>query len=309
MSLMRQVLLAGSTNPWLRRQAMQRAFVRRSVTKFMPGERFDDAMRAAQAQATQGISAIFTQLGENIDDAEEAEAVTAHYLHVLDRIGESGLDAQIAIKPTQLGLDVDLHLCQRNLDRLLDRAEQVKTLVWLDMESSPYVDPTLELFRRLRQRTSRVGVALQAYLRRTPADIEALLPLGPAIRLVKGAYLEPPSVALPSKREVDEAFFHLSSRMMADDAQRLGTLLHIATHDPRLISRLTGEVERRQLARPTYEFVMLYGIQGDEQVRLARAGQPVRVLIGYGEYWFPWYMRRLAERPANVLFVVKNLFS
>jgi proline dehydrogenase len=307
--LMRKLLLAGSTSPWLRAQATRRGFVRRSVTKFMPGERFEDALAAAVAQARDGIRTIFTQLGENLTRAEEAEAVTQHYLDVLDRISAAPVDGHISVKPTQLGLDFDVGLCQRNLDRLISRAEARQNFVWLDMESSPYVDPTLALFRGTRERSSRIGVALQAYLHRTPSDVEQLLPLGPAIRLVKGAYLEPPSVAFPRKRDVDEAFYQLSCRMLSDEAQRTGTLLHIATHDGRLAERLLAYIDQTRVPATAYEFAMLYGIQREQQLRLARASRPLRVLISYGEHWFAWYMRRLAERPANVVFVVRNLFS
>lgn len=182
-------------------------------------------------------------------------------------------------------------------------------MVWLDMESSPYVDPTLELFRTTRTRSSCIGIALQAYLHRTPTDVEALLPLGSAIRLVKGAYLEPAAVALPRKQDVDEAFYRLSCRMLSDEARRAGTLLHIATHDITLGQRLLDHIDATHVPRQAYEFAMLYGIQREQQLRLARASRPLRVLIAYGEHWFPWYMRRLAERPANVMFVARNLFS
>ena len=196
---MRKLLLAGSTNPWLREKATKTAFVRRSVSRFMPGEQIDDALRAARELKPQGITTILTKLGENLTGVEEAEDVTQHYLDVLDRVANSGLDAHISIKPTQLGLDLDRALCERNLDRLIERAEARNNFVWIDMESSPYVDPTLELYRRARNSTARVGIALQAYLYRTEKDVESLIPLGAAIRIVKGAYLEPPDVAFPKK--------------------------------------------------------------------------------------------------------------
>ena len=309
MSLMRKVLLAGSTSPWLRSQATRRTFVRRSVSRFMPGERMEDALAAASQLAPEGITTILTHLGENLTRVEEAEEVTRHYLTLLDRVKESGLDAQISIKPTQLGLDLDRELCRRNLDRLIDRAQATNNFVWIDMESSPYVEPTLALFRAARARGSNVGIALQTYLRRTAADVEALLPLGCAIRLVKGAYLEPAEVAFPSKKDVDENFYALSCRLLSPDARQRGTLLHIGTHDAALVSRLEGFIQQNQVPASAYEFAMLYGIQRPLQRRLASAGRRLRVLISYGEYWFPWYMRRLAERPANMMFVVKNMFS
>ena len=309
MSLARKILLAASTNAWLRERAMRTAFVRRSVSTFMPGERLEDAMAAAASQQKSGIGTIFTRLGENVTRLDEAEAVTLHYLDVLDRVQGAGLRAQISVKPTQLGLDLDREICFRNLQRLVDCADERGNFVWIDMESSPYVDPTLDLFRRTRARSPRVGIALQAYLYRTAKDVEELIPLGSAIRLVKGAYLEPSSIAFPKKADVDENYYTLSCRMLQADAQKAGGLLHIATHDPALADRLAAFVDRQRVPASAYEYAMLYGIQRSLQERLVRDGRPLRVLIAYGEYWFPWYMRRLAERPANVWFVVKNLFA
>lgn len=307
MSLARKLLLAASTNAWLREHATRTAFVRRSVSTFMPGERLDDAMAAARAQQALGIGTIFTKLGENLTRAEDADAVTRHYLDALDKVTDAGLNAQISVKPTQLGLDLDAELCFRNLQRLVDRAGERGNFVWIDMESSPYVDPTLDLFRRTRARSSLVGIALQAYLYRTERDIEELLPLGSAIRLVKGAYLEPPAIAFPKKADVDENYFTLSCRLLSDAAHRAGTLLHIATHDPKLADRLATFIDEHRVPASAYEYAMLYGIQRPLQQQLVAAGRPLRVLIAYGEYWFPWYMRRLAERPANVWFVVRNM--
>ena len=306
---MRKVLLAGSTNPWLRDRATKTAFVRRSVSRFMPGEQIDDALRAAAELKPQGITTILTKLGENLTGTDEAEQVTLHYLDVLDRIAASGLDAQISVKPTQLGLDLDRALCERNLDRLIARAEQRHNFVWIDMESSPYVDPTLELFRRARGKTARVGIALQAYLYRTEKDVESLVPLGAAIRIVKGAYLEPPEVAFPRKADVDANYYKLCTRLLAPDARKPGALLHIATHDIPLADRLSAYIAQHSVPASAYEFAMLYGIQRGQQLRLAGQGRQLRVLISYGEYWFPWYMRRLAERPANVWFVVRTMFG
>jgi proline dehydrogenase len=305
-SVLRNVLLAGSTNAWLRDRATRYGFVKRSVRRFMPGETIEEALGAARELKPQGITTILTKLGENLTAIEEAEEVTQHYLKVLDKAAASGLDAQVSVKPTQLGLDFDRGLCEQNIDRLLARAAERNNIIWIDMESSPYVDPTLDLFRRARSRSARVGVALQAYLYRTAADLEALLPLGCAIRIVKGAYLEKPSVAYPNKADVDENYYKLCLRLLATDAPT-GTLVHIATHDVALTDRLIAQIEQRKLPDSRYEFAMLYGIQRAHQLRLARLGKPVRVLISYGEHWFPWYMRRLAERPANVWFVVKNL--
>jgi proline dehydrogenase len=298
-----------STNAWLRDRATRTAFVRRSVSAFMPGESLEDAMAAAVAQERQGVRTIFTKLGENVTRREEAEQVTRHYLEVMDKVQAQQVHASVSVKPTQLGLDLDRELCFKNLQRLVDHAAVCGNFVWIDMESSPYVDPTLDLFRRVRQRSPRVGIALQAYLYRTQQDVEALVPLGAAIRLVKGAYLEPSSVAFPKKADVDENFYKLSCRLLASDVRTAGGLLHIATHDPELVDRLSRYIGANAVPQALYEFAMLYGIQRPLQQRLVQGGQPLRVLIAYGEYWFPWYMRRLAERPANVGFVLKNLFA
>jgi proline dehydrogenase len=307
-SVARKLLLAASTNTWLRDRATKAAFVRRSVSAFMPGERLDDALAAARSQEQRGVGTILTHLGENVTNAGDAHAVADHYLMVMEAVRDGGLSAQVAVKPSHLGLDIDADLARQHLLQLVSRAEATGNFLWLDMESSPYVDRTLDLFRELRARTSRIGVALQAYLHRTPADIESLLPFGSAIRLVKGAYLEPPAIAFPDKRDVDEQFFALACRML--EAQRsAGGLLHIATHDARLVERLRTVVASRGVPRSAYEFAMLYGIQRPLQTRLVTAGEPLRVLIAYGTHWFPWYMRRLAERPANVAFVLKNLLA
>jgi proline dehydrogenase len=308
-AIARNILLAMSTNAWLRERATKTAFVRRSVSAFMPGERLEDAMAASASQQQQGIATILTRLGENVTRADEAEEVTRHYLDVLDAVHAAGLRAHISVKPTQLGLDLDRESCFANLSRLVERADARGNFVWIDMESSPYVDPTLDLFRRARARSPRVGVALQAYLYRTAQDVKSLVPLGAAIRLVKGAYLEPASVAYPKKADVDGNFYGLAMRLLAADAQRAGGLLHIATHDGALVDRLTAAIDAQGVPASAYGFAMLYGIQRPLQQRLVRAGRPLSVLIAYGEYWFPWYMRRLAERPANVWFVVKNLLA
>jgi proline dehydrogenase len=309
MGVARRLLLAASNNAWLRDRATKAAFVRRSVSAFMPGERLDDAIAAAAVEAARGVGAILTQLGENLTRAGEAESVTSHYLDVLSTIAQTRLPAQISVKPTQLGLDFDDRLCFDNVQRLVDRATELGHFVWLDMEGSAYVDRTLDLYRRTRARSPRIGVALQAYLYRTESDLESLLPLGAAVRLVKGAYLEPHSIAFPRKADVDDNFFRLASRVLDVAGPQTGTILHIATHDAALVERLGRVVDERGVPPPFAEYAMLYGIQRPLQKRLIEAGRPLRVLIAYGDNWFTWYMRRLAERPANVWFVARNLFA
>jgi proline dehydrogenase len=183
-SVMRKVLLAGSTNPWLRERATKAAFVKRSVRKFMPGEQVEDALTAAKQLQPEGITTILTKLGEELERPEDAEEVTQHYLDVFDKVAAAGLEAQVSVKPTQLGLNLSKELCYRNIDRLMERCDRANNLLWIDMESSPYVDPTLELYRYMLGKSKRVGVALQAYLYRTMKDVESLIPLGPSIRIV-----------------------------------------------------------------------------------------------------------------------------
>ena len=309
MSVIRSLLLAGSENAWLREQATHSAIVRRSVTRFMPGETPDDALRAARELQTSGMPTILTYLGENVRDTAEADAVAGRYLELLDRVRDAGLDAWVSVKLTQLGLDLGMDLCRRHLVRLSAHSANTGNQIWIDMESSPYVDRTVDLYRALRKEFSHVGLALQAYLYRTPEILDALIPLGPKIRVVKGAYREPPSLAFPHKAQVDEQYYQLCARLVAPDAQAAGAFLAMGTHDTELIARLQTHMASQQVPRDRYEFEMLYGIRRDLQTQLARAGARVRVLISYGEYWFPWYMRRLAERPANLWFVAKNVLK
>ena len=249
---MRKVLLAGSTNPWLRDRATKAAFVKRSVRKFMPGEQIEDGLTAAKQLRPVGITTILTKLGEELARPEDAEEVTQHYLDAFDKISAAGLDAQISVKPTQLGLNLSKELCYRNIDRLIERCERANNLLWIDMESSTYVDPTLELYRYMLGKSKRVGIALQAYLYRTMKDVESLIPLGPSIRIVKGAYLEPPEVAYPKKADVDENLYRLCVRLLQDDAQKAGSLLHIATHDVAVQDRLGAYITANNVPQSTY---------------------------------------------------------
>ena len=308
MSVMRSVLLAGAQSQWLRQQAPRYWFVRRTVSRFMPGETLDDALAAARELKNQSIGTVFTHLGENVTDPSEAERVTEHYLEVLRRVCALGLGTEVSVKLTQLGLDLDKELCSANLTRVIEQAG-VNSVVWVDMEASGYVDVTLELYRRARLAYPNVGVCLQAYLYRTADDLARLMPLGPAVRLVKGAYKEPPDRAFPRKKDVDENFFALTQQLLSGEARRAGVRAAIATHDCKLIARIVEFAESKRLPRDSFEFQMLYGIQRAEQHRLAREGRRSVVLIAYGSHWFPWFMRRLAERPANVLFVARNLLS
>lgn len=308
MGLMRRGLLIASQSAWLREHAPRYGFMRRTVKRFMPGEDASDALTAAQDLAENRVSAVLTHLGENISDRGEAEVVTQHYVGVLDRIRSTGLPAEVSVKLTQLGLDLDRDFCYANLAKLVEQTPADKTL-WIDMEQSPYVDATLEIYRRARQTHANVGVCVQAYLYRTEKDLDALIPLGAAVRLVKGAYNEPAEIAHPKKGDVDENYFHLAQRLLSPEARRYRVRAALATHDRGLIARLVDWALAQGIAKSHLEFQMLFGIQRAEQLRLARDGYRVGVLISYGKYWFPWFMRRLAERPANALFLARNFFS
>jgi proline dehydrogenase len=309
MGLMRSVLLAASDNPWLRRRAPHLPFVKRAVRRFMPGERLQDALAAAAELGRHGIGAVLTELGENVTDSASADEITRHYADALATVRSSALDCHISVKLTQLGLDADPLRCRSNLRSLVARAQEQGTFVWIDMEQHAYVDATLETYGRMRSEFSNVGVCLQAYLYRTRDDLMTLIPLGGGVRLVKGAYRESASVAYPGKHDVDDNFLALARLMMGPDAQSGGLRAVFGTHDVRLITAIQREMDAANRPRESVEFHLLYGIQRAEQIRLAREQYRVRVLISYGEHWFPWYMRRLAERPANVLFVAKSILS
>ena len=306
---MRRVLLAASQSQWLAQRAPEYGFVRKAVQRFMPGEDVSSALEAARALQENRIATILTQLGENVKNAGEAEAVTRHYLDVLEKVQAQKLEAAISVKLTQLGLDLDADGCPANVQRLAKRARELGNFLWIDMEGSAYTNATLELYRRVRAQHPDVGVCLQAYLYRTEKDLADLLPLGPAIRLVKGAYNEPPDLAYPRKKDVDENYFRLARKLLDPEVRKAGTRAGFATHDLRMIQKIEQVVQELGLPRESVEFQLLYGIQRAEQVRLAQAGYRVRVLISYGSQWFPWYMRRLAERPANLTFVIRNMFS
>jgi proline dehydrogenase len=309
MSVMRSVLLAASDNRWMRRQAPRMGFVKKAVKRFMPGERVEDALTAAEALKTQGIATILTQLGENITELSEGDRVTAHYLDVLTRIEASGLDSCVSVKLTQLGLDIDKDKALANVRTLAARANALGSRLWIDMEQHGYVDATIDTYRRVLAEHPNVGVALQAYLYRTPKDLASLIPLGGAVRLVKGAYREPADVAYPKKADVDHAYVMLAKQMLSPEAREAGFVVVFGTHDQTIIRTLREHVDAERVPKRSFEFAMLFGIQRAEQAALAQAGYNIRCLISYGDYWFPWYMRRLAERPANVLFVAKSMFS
>jgi proline dehydrogenase len=274
----------------------------------MPGEHAQDALEAGAAIAATGRGLIFTQLGEAITSGKAAVAVRDHYLWFFDQIRARRLPAHISVKPTQLGLDLSFAECERHLLALAAKAEETGSALWLDMEDSKYVDRTFELYVALKKKHPSTGVALQAYLHRAPNDLARLMPLKPVIRLVKGAYDEPGDMAYAKKADTDGAYYELASEML--NAARTGTCVPIfGTHDLGLIARIAERAQSSGIGKDKYQIHMLYGIRDSAQRRLVAEGHIVKTLVSYGAAWYRWYMRRLAERPANVLFVVKSLFG
>lgn len=308
MPIGRSVLLAAARSTTLNNFALRSPFVKRATRRFMPGEHADDALAAAADIAATGRGIVFTQLGESVTRAEAAEKVRDHYLWLFDRIAEKRLPAHVSVKPTQLGLDLSVSQCERQLLELAAKAEQTQSTLWLDMEDSAYVDRTLDLYRAIHEKHPATGVAMQAYLRRTPEDLAKLLPLKPMIRLVKGAYDEPARVAFEKKAETDRAYFELAATMLeAAGSDRCTPIF--GTHDSTLVSRIAERANTLGVGKNSYEVHMLYGIRDSAQRALVRDGHTVKTLISYGSAWYRWYMRRLAERPANVLFVVRSLIA
>jgi len=310
MSLTRAILLRASKSPWLAEQVMRRKFAKRAVKRFLPGEELEDALTVAADLAERSIRSILTKLGENLAAVEEADAVRDHYLGVFDQVKKRGLPSVVSVKPTQLGLDHSIDVCAEHLEVLAQAAESAGSTLWIDMEDSTYVDRTLDLYRGVKGQHQRVGLALQSYLRRTPNDLQSLLPLKPIVRLVKGAYAESAEVAFPAKRDTDQAYFDLADVLLR--AATEGAALPIfGTHDLGLIDRILSRANELGVRgeEGAFEIHMLFGIRMAEQRALAAKGQTVGTLLSYGSAWFPWYLRRLAERPANVWFVLRSMLA
>lgn len=307
MPLMRNVLLWASENQWMRNNVPKIFFVKKAVKRFMPGEHLEDAVEAAKALQEKGLATVFTHLGENITDLSEAEQVTNHYFEVLEKIAQSNIHTEISLKLTQIGLDLSFEETYEYFSLIVSKAKEFNNFVWIDIESSAYTDVTIDFYERARKEFENVGLCLQAYLYRTGNDLSRLIKLKPAIRLVKGAYKEPATIAFPKKKDVDENFYKLSLQML--EYQKSGMRAVFATHDEKLISRICNAAAEMSIRPEELEFKLLYGIRMDEQYRLVKEGHKVASLISYGELWYPWYVRRLAERPANIFFVLKNIFS
>jgi proline dehydrogenase len=305
--MLRALLLALSTRrrigECMDRLPGARAFVRR----FVAGTTTDDALAVMERLQAQDLMTAVTCLGENVHTPADAERATATYLDLLDEIARRRLAAVPSLKLTHLGLDLDPVLCRTNVTRVLARAAGQGTRVWIDMESTAYTDRTLDIYANVHAEYPNAACVVQAYLRRTAADVERLIENGAAVRLCKGAYREPPGLAYPDKRDVDASYERLVDRLLAPDAQASGVYAGFATHDERMLARVRQRVGERGIAGDRYEHQMLFGIRPDLHLRIRRESRPLRVLVPFGEDWYGYFMRRLAERPANVLFLLRSL--
>ena len=303
---MRQSLL------WLSEQQRIFSFVRRNrlarkfASRFVAGETIDTAVAAAAELASHGITSSLDLLGESVREEREAVAARDQYLEMLDRMAATGVEVNVSVKLTQMGLDIDEDLCAANLTRILEKAIAVGGFVRLDMEGSDYTQRTLDFFKtRLFERFgAHCGVVIQAMLRRSAADIMDLIALRARVRLCKGAYLEPPTLAFPDKADVDRNYVMLMERLLTE-----GHYPGIATHDEAILRHAETFVRQNRIGSGGFEFQMLYGVRRDLQDRLRRAGHRMRVYIPFGTQWYPYLMRRLAERPANIAFILGNVFK
>lgn len=301
--MMRALLLALSSRPAIGRAMTRLAPTRRLVRRFVAGERLEDALEVVRGLNAAGLESALTYLGENVHSPEAAVAAANVYLEALDEIKRRGLRCSPSLKLTQMGLDLSDGACLSTMRRVLDRAHAHGILVWIDMEQSVYTDRTLAIWETLRRDFPRTGCVIQAYLRRSAEDIERLAGMGATVRLCKGAYREPPAVAFPDKVDVDAAYARLMDRLLAPASLAAGTYPGFATHDERLQARAAAAG-----ANPdAWEYQMLYGIRDDLHDPLRRAGRRLRVLVPFGEDWYGYFLRRLAERPANLLFFLRSL--
>jgi proline dehydrogenase len=281
---------------------------RRFVRRFVAGERAEDALQVIARLNAQGLLCAVTYLGENVATPAEAAHAARAYVELLEEIERRRLSAVPSLKLTHLGLDLGEAVCRANLEAVLARGRASSTLVWIDMESSAYTDRTLDLYARVRPSFPNAACVVQAYLRGTAKDVERLIELGATVRLCKGAYREPPELAFPDKHEVDANYARLMDRFFAADAQATGVYVGFATHDERLIARARDAARAKGIARERFEIQMLYGIRSDLHARIAADSLRLRVLVPYGEDWYGYFMRRLAERPANLVFFLRHLF-
>ena len=307
MPLMRDFFLTLSRSQWLRELTVQFGPARRMARRFVAGETLEEAVAAARALNQQGLLATLAYLGENVTSETEARDATNEILNLLGAIEESGVQAGVSVKLTQLGLDLHPVLAVDNLQQIAARAAEAGRFVRIDMESYDYIQPTLDLFEGLWDRYRNVGVVIQSYLFRSADDVERLVRMGASVRLVKGAYDEPPEVAYTDKADADASFVRLMERLFGDQARANGVFPAIATHDTQLIDWALDHTRGQGIAKEQFEFQMLYGIRSGLQRELAADGYRVRAYVPYGEQWYPYLMRRLAERPANLFFLMRNL--
>jgi proline dehydrogenase len=296
---------------WLSRQQQVFRFIRRNglarrfAERFVAGETIEAGVRVCEALVPRGITTTLDLLGESVTNAAAAEAACDQYLAILDQLAAArGVEVNVSIKLTQMGFDIDEALCHRNMVRILDRARQYGGFVRLDMESSAYTTRTLNYFVERLHPTfgDHVGIVIQSALRRSTDDVRRLIERGARVRLCKGAYLEPPEVAFPDKADVDRHYVDLSEQLL-----REGKYPALATHDERIITGLQAFTAREGIGSDRYEFQMLYGIRRDLQERLRAVGHRMRVYVPFGTQWYPYLMRRLAERPANIAFMLGNI--
>jgi len=301
--MIRALLLELAHSKGLARWVTSNGMSRRMSRRFVAGEELGDAVAAARACNRAGMMVTLDYLGENVSSAEDAWRACDTYLGIFDRIAREKLDANVSLKLTQLGLDLGEEFCQGLVEEIVARAAGYGNFVRIDMEGSAYTERTIELAKRVRAKNAAVGVVIQSYLHRSEQDVKDLLGIGCRIRLCKGAYKEPPEIAFPEKAEVDANYVQLMQLLL-----RSGIYHGIATHDPRGIAATREFAAQHGIAKDQFEFQMLYGIRTDLQQELVRNGYRMRIYIPYGRDWFPYFMRRLAERPANVTFFLRNLF-
>ncbi len=302
--MLRQLLLYLSTQAWAYQLILSNPLTRAMAWRFVAGEDVDAALAAVRALAARRVMSTLDHLGENVSSEAEAVAATDAAIELLRRIEAAGLKSHVSIKLTQLGLDLGDDFCEAQVRRVLDCAREYRNFVRIDMEGSAYTQRTLDLFYRLRRDydPDTVGIVLQSYLYRTTADVERAIASGSRVRLVKGAYNEPPEIAYPQKAQVDRAY-----RIQMEMLLARGRYPAIATQDERLIARAQGFAAAEGIDEARFEFQMLYGVRRDLQYRLASEGYNVRCYVPYGTQWYPYFMRRLAERPANVVFLLGQL--
>ena len=309
--MLRHFFLTLSQSRPLEHTATRVGLVRRMTRRFVAGETRAEALQVVERLNADGLAVALDYLGESVADRDEALAHAQEYHHVLDAINARRLDSDISIKLTGMGLDLDEAFCYQNVRRLVEHAARLGNVVEIDMEASPYVDPTLRIYKRLvaEEGFRNVLVAIQAYLYRSERDVRELIEVGGRVRLVKGAYAEPPSVAFPSKRDVDANYVRLMRLMLSPEARQKGFFAAIATHDEAMIQATLDYVREQGIQPHEFEFQMIYGIRRRRQRELAAEGYAMRVYVPYGTHWYPYFMRRLAERPANVIFLLRYLFA